>query len=113
MPGPTYTIRLTRGAERDLEAIYDYLAANRSADDVAALLDALLGKADTLEQWPKRGAVPAELSALGIEEYRQVLHRHFRIIYRISGDTVFVTLIADGRRDMRALLERRLLAGED
>ncbi|MBV9882660.1 MAG: type II toxin-antitoxin system RelE/ParE family toxin [Sphingomonadaceae bacterium] len=113
MPGPAYTIRLTRGAERDLEAIYDYLAASRSADDAAALLDAILAKADTLEQWPKRGAVPAELSALGIEEYRQILHRHFRIIYRIVEDNVFVAVIADGRRDMRALLERRLLADRD
>ena len=30
-------------------------------------------------------------------------------IYRVTEDNVYVLVIADGRRDMRALLERRLL----
>ena len=33
----------------------------------------------------------------------------YRVIYRIMGKRVFVYLIADGRRDMPTLLERRLL----
>jgi hypothetical protein len=33
----------------------------------------------------------------------------YRIIYRIIGEYVYVMLIADGRRDMQALLQRRLL----
>ena len=33
----------------------------------------------------------------------------YRIIYRVMGDGVYVLVIADGRRDMRALLQRRLL----
>ncbi len=33
----------------------------------------------------------------------------YRIIYRVTEDDVYVLVIADGRRNMRALLERRLL----
>ena len=41
--------------------------------------------------------------------YREVFFKPFRIIYRVSDAKVFVLLVADGRRDMRALLQRRLL----
>jgi toxin ParE1/3/4 len=112
MPAPAYEVRLTPGAEEDLEAIYDYLAGHRGADDAEALLDRLLTKVGTLERFPMRGSVPKELAPLGIREFRQIVVPPFRLIYRVIGDTVFVTLIADGRRDMQALLARRLLGGE-
>jgi len=112
MAGLRYAVRLTAGAERDLEVIYDYLAAHRSAEDAAALLDAILEKVGALENYPERGAVPKELAALGIGDFRQILHRHYRLIYRVIDREVFILLVADGRRDMQALLERRLLADE-
>ena len=33
----------------------------------------------------------------------------YRVIYRVVGERVYVYLIADGRRDMQGLLQRRLL----
>ena len=44
-----------------------------------------------------------------MREYREVFFTPYRIIYRVAGSDVHVLVIADGRRDMRALLERRLL----
>ena len=73
------------------------------------LLDRLLAAIETLETFPLRGSVPRELDALGIREFRQILVEPYRLIYRVVGKTVFVMVIADGRRDMQALLERRLL----
>ena len=104
-----FDVELTQGAEDDLEAIYDYLAENRSVDDAEALLDALLEKVAMLERFPLRGNVPKELDALGIREFRQVQLWPYRLIYRVAGGTVFILLIADGRRDMQTLLEARLL----
>jgi len=49
------------------------------------------------------------LLELGIRDYRQTFFKPYRIIYRVEGRRVYVYLIADGRRDMRTLLERRLL----
>jgi toxin ParE1/3/4 len=43
------------------------------------------------------------------EDYRQISFKPYRIIYRIADRHVIVYLIADGRRDMRTLLARRLL----
>ncbi|MFZ4745909.1 MAG: type II toxin-antitoxin system RelE/ParE family toxin [Sphingomonas sp.] len=104
-----FDVRLTRGAEIDLEALHGYVKDNRSAEQADALLDQLLAAIETLETFPLRGSVPNELDALGIREFRQILVEPYRLIYRVSGKTVFVMVIADGRRDMQALLERRLL----
>ena len=109
MAADRFAVELTRGAEDDLEAIHPWLGQNRSPADAEALLDAFLDKIATLERYPLRGSVPKELDALGIREFRQVLLEPYRLIYRVAGSKAFILLIADGRRDMQALLERRLL----
>ena len=54
--------------------------------------------------------MPPELQTIGMRDYRQIVSAPYRIIYRPIETTVFVVVIADGRRDMATLLERRLLA---
>jgi len=109
MPRKAYEVRLTRGAEADLEALHAYLAEHRSPEQADALLEALLERVEALESFPERGAVPKELAGLGIREFRQLVHMHYRLIYRVVGAQVFIMVIADGRRDMQALLANRLL----
>jgi toxin ParE1/3/4 len=109
MPDAVYAVELTQGAEDDLEEIYGYIVKVRGAEDADALIDLFLATVETLEAFPERGGVPKELEGLGLREFRQVLLRKYRLIYRVFGDRVLILLIADGRRDMRELLERRLL----
>ena len=45
-------------------------------------------------------------------KYREIFfkpYRIIRIIYRVMEDNVHVLVMADGRRDMQTLLQRRLL----
>lgn len=109
MSGTKFEVRLTQGAEDDLEQIHAWLAEQRSPDDADALLDDFVRVLAGLENFPLRGTVPQELDALGLREFRQVLLRQYRVIYRVINAVVFVLIVADGRRDMQALLERRLL----
>ena len=111
MSDDTFEVELTEGAETDLEAIHAYLSAHRGRDDADALLEAFPETVGTLERFPHRGTVPKELAQLGIGEFRQTLLTPYRIIYRVVADAVYILIIADGRRDMQALLERRLLGG--
>lgn len=104
-----YEVFLTAGAQRDLEEIVDYIAANDSAANARRVLDRLADAVAGLASFPERGARPRELLEIGIQEYRQVFFKPYRLIYRISGKTVHVHLVADGRRDMQTLLGRRLL----
>jgi toxin ParE1/3/4 len=109
MAAKIFEVKLSHGAEDDLETIHVYMAENRSADDASTLLDEFESVIETLEQFPLRGAFPRELETLGIREFRQNLLGPYRIIYRILETRVFILVIADGRRDIQALLGRRLL----
>ena len=88
-----FDIRLTPDALADLEE------------------DQILAAIAALARHPSRGAHPRELLALGIRDYRETFFKPYRIVYRVEEKRVDVYLIADGRRDMQALLARRLLAG--
>jgi len=104
-----FAVFLTNDATRDLEEPYDYVTARDSYQKADYVLDQIEKAFSKLSQFPDRGAYPKELVALGIREYREVLFKPYRIIYRVMDKNIYVMLIADGRRDMQSLLQRRLL----
>lgn len=106
-----HEVFLTRDAERDLEEIYDYIAAQHSPAAARHVLDRVEKSIVSLGTFPERGSFPKELLALGIRDYRQVFFKPYRVIYRTIETRVYVYLIVDGRRDMQSLLARRLLEG--
>lgn len=104
-----FDVLLTEHAERDVEELYDYIAAHDTPGNAARVLDRIEKTLQSLSSFPERGSHPKELLALGIREYRQTFFKPYRLIYRIVEQRVYVYLIVDGRRDMQALLARRLL----
>jgi toxin ParE1/3/4 len=64
---------------------------------------------ESLSHFPERDNYPKEIITLGIKEYRQTAFKPYRVIYRVTGQQVVIYLIADGRRDIQAMLSRRLL----
>ena len=104
-----YAVVLSRGALRDLTEIRNFVSESDSPAKADALIVRLATLLRSLSTHPERGAHPSELRALGINEYRQVFFKPYRIIYRILGRRIIVYVIADGRRDMQSLLSRRLL----
>jgi toxin ParE1/3/4 len=106
-----YEVVLTRGAEQDLESIYNYIAEFDCVENANRVLDRLTSAAQGLAQFPARGSCLNELGALGIKAYRQVWFKPYKLIYRVLGDQVVVYMIVDSRRDLQAMLVRRLLCG--
>jgi toxin ParE1/3/4 len=104
-----YAVVLTAGAERDLEEIHDWIAEQDAPRKAHHVLDRLLAAAESLAIEPERGSHPRELLDLGIRDYRQTWFKPYRVVYRVLDRRVVIYLIADGRRDMQALLQRRLL----
>ena len=101
-------VRLTRGARRDIEDIYRYVAENDSLDKADTLIEMLLDLCRSLANFPERGNRPKELMALGMTEFRELHHGPYRAIYSAVGDTIYVHAVVDGRRDMQTLLRVRL-----
>ena len=106
----SYRVRLTAGAKQDMSSIVGYVVRQDSQKAAERLLEKLLATVASLGNSPDRGSFPAELLALGSREYRQVISRPYRLIYKVMGGEVLLFVIADGRRDFQALLSRRLLA---
>ena len=71
--------------DRALEA-KAYIAADnpRAADKWAS---GLVNAVSKLKRHPKLGRVVPEV---GLEEYRQIVYGNYRIVYRISADTIFI-----------------------
>lgn len=104
-------VLLTQAAEQDLEDLHAYIARPDSSQSADHVLERLLELTETLSSSPERGSQPTELRSLGIQEYRQVFLKPYRVIYRLIEQRVVIYVIADGRRDMQNLLSRRLLGG--
>ena len=106
----SYQVNLTARARQDLSALVRWVAEHDSLHAAEHLLDKLLETCQQLQSLPERGAFPPELLSLGIRRYRQVFFKPYRVIYRVLDRQVNVLLIADGRRNLKTLLERRLLS---
>jgi toxin ParE1/3/4 len=105
-----YYVAVTESASNDLNSIVDYIQNQDGPAKADYVLDRIHEVMESLAVAPDRGPYPPELAGLGIRDFRQAFFKPYRIVYRVVGHTVYVDLIADGRRNMPALLSRRLLS---
>jgi toxin ParE1/3/4 len=87
----TYRVQMTMTAVADLRNIQEYLAesSGASADRVLDVLEkACQGLADFPKRYPR-----APESARETTEIRQAVVSHYRVLFRIVGDTVHVLRI--------------------
>ena len=101
-------MRFAQGARKNLRAIHDYISAADSPERADYVAREIIRAAIALQEFPERGAYPQELLMSGNRKYRQVFFKPYRILHRVQGNTVYIAVIADGRRDMASLLARRL-----
>ena len=108
-PAKQIEVLVTAGAEQDIEAIYDFITEHdcvERADYVLAQIEVVI---EHLENFAERGSYPKELLDIGIKEYKQVAFKPYRVIYRIAAKQVIIHLVADDRRHLQGILNRRLL----
>ena len=104
----TFSVLLTKDATHDLEDLYEYISLHDSKARADHVLDSIEQAFVSLAECPDRGSLPKELLSLGIRDFREIFFKPYRIIYKTTGDKVYVMVIADGRRDLQTLLQKRL-----
>ncbi|MSP59945.1 MAG: type II toxin-antitoxin system RelE/ParE family toxin [Myxococcales bacterium] len=104
-----YAVLLSRDPEDDLVDLYRYVAQVESVERAEHLLSRLERACLAPGQFPNRGRASPELESVGVMEFRQIAEPPYRILYRLTGQTVHVHAVLDGRRDLSDLLARRLL----
>ncbi|WP_342119197.1 type II toxin-antitoxin system RelE/ParE family toxin [Pseudoduganella sp. OTU4001] len=102
-------IVLLAGAEQDLIELRRYVLKNFGRHAWNSSYLQIKTAIRSLRDFPLGGAIPDEVSELQIGQFRQVIAGMNRIVYEVLGDTVYIHIICDTRRQLRSILARRLL----
>ena len=102
-----YDIVWSNIAERDLKNIVEYIADD-SPPNAFKIFKRIKKKASSLYTFPERGRIVPELKDQGILQYRELVISPWRILYRISENSVFVLSVLDSRRNIEDILLKRL-----
>jgi toxin ParE1/3/4 len=105
-----YSVVVTEHALLDLRDIARYITLHDSPEKAEYVGQRIEQAFSGLATLPNRGNHPRELLELGNRTFREVHFKPYRIIYRVFEREVHILIVADGRRDMRGLLARRLLS---
>jgi toxin ParE1/3/4 len=96
-------------AEKDLDAVYDFIALADGVEQAILIQDRLMEEILKLETLPSRWKCPEEMLVLGVTDYHEAQCPPWRIFYYISGERVGVVAVLDGKRNVSLLLQQRLL----
>lgn len=88
----------TEPALESLQDCLDFFPPEVLSDKVNQIRDRILDKAEKLVNNPYLGQIEIQLQHLGLEHRRLISGNH-KIIYRIQGETIFVTDIFDSRQE--------------
>lgn len=91
-----YRVKIARQAETDLAEIWTYIAAD-SVDNANQFILKLERRMKTLESSPRRCSLISENELLGTQ-YRHLVVKKYRTVFRISDDTVYILRIIHGAR---------------
>ncbi|WP_423680263.1 MULTISPECIES: type II toxin-antitoxin system RelE/ParE family toxin [unclassified Undibacterium] len=104
-----FKVVILDSAEQDLKELRAYILKNFSVETWRTTYAKIREAIRNLQNFPQAGSVPEEIEKLNLSQYRQVVSGMNRVIYEVRQDVIYVHVVVDTRRDMNALLTRRLL----
>jgi plasmid stabilization system protein ParE len=91
-----YRVKIAQSAEADLAEIWGHIAAD-NIDDANQFILKLEQRMKTLSYSPRRCSLIPENELLGTR-YRHLLIRKYRVVFRISGNTIYILRVVHGAR---------------
>jgi plasmid stabilization system protein ParE len=96
-------------ALQDLESIIAYIAEDSPAN-ARKILSKIKKTVSDLYHSPHRGRFVPELQSQGILLYREVVIAPWRVMYRVSENTVLILSVFDSRQNIEDILLKKLLS---
>ena len=93
----------------DIFELYQYVAVKDGKQRARKLVEKIEKTARDLKDFPKQGHQLPELAAMGIQDIQEIIISHYRILYKIQGDSLHILACIDSRRDLEQALIRRSL----
>jgi plasmid stabilization system protein ParE len=91
-----FRVNITRNAQVDLEHIYSYIAED-SINKANKFILELEEKISSLGTFPERSSYIPENIFFGAN-YRHLIHKNYRVIYRVEVKTVYILRIVHGTK---------------
>ena len=91
-----YKVNISRNAQNDLEHIFFYIADD-SMNNAKKFMLELEKKIYSLDTFPERFALIPENNFFGTS-YRHILHKKYRVIYKIDNYSVYILRVIHGAR---------------
>lgn len=88
----------TEQALESLEEALGLIAQDVSYEKLIEIRNKILDTADTLVLQPLKGQKEPYLEHLGLD-HRRLVEGHYKIIYRVVGEYIYITDIFDSRQD--------------
>ena len=101
-----YEVIWAKTAENDLVKIIGYIAQN-SPGNALRILKKIKKQVNDLYHLPKRYRIVPELYDHGITQYREMMIKPWRVMYRISNGKVYVLSVLDSRQNIEDILLKR------
>ncbi|MDR2892641.1 MAG: type II toxin-antitoxin system RelE/ParE family toxin [Deltaproteobacteria bacterium] len=107
----SWKVVTTRLADQDILGIIAFIGERERPDMAEIILEKFIQARDSLSKLPERGRIPPEMKKISILSYREIQAAPYRMVYQVNqaNHTVYIHLVADGRRNMAELLKERLL----
>ncbi len=102
-----YEVLWSNIAEIDLKSIIEHIAED-SPSNAFKIFKNIKQKVSNLYTFPEKGRIVPELKDQGIMQYRELMIPPWRILYRISEESVYILSVLDSRRNIEDILLRRL-----
>lgn len=88
----------TAQALQSLQEVIDFLSEEVPPEKVNQIRDRIVEKVNRLIPNPYLGQKEEYLAHLGLN-HRRIISGHYKIIYRIEGEIIFITDVFDSRQD--------------
>ena len=105
----SYKVLWSGTAEKDLISIIEYIAKENPIQ-ANKIFGEIRKRAESLSAFPDRGRIVPELHDQGITLFRELIIGVWRIMYRVSEDSVYVLSVLDSRQNVEDILLNRLIA---
>ena len=107
----SYRIVWAPSAVDDLEDILDHVAGSDTPESAHALCSKVVQRIEKLRTNPRRCRIVPELREVGVTKYRELVVAPYRVFFHLSGRTVNLIGVLDGRRELEEILIRRVIEG--
>lgn len=104
----TFQVIWAKSAEIDLEFIINFIKTD-SLDRAKNNFYEIKKECEKLNTFPNKNRTVPELQQIGISEYKELIHKRWRIMFKVDSTNVYIMSVVDSSRNLEDILFQRLL----